>query len=739
RGQSLFESILVFENYPMDELLREQPGSLQFGLPHTIEQTNYPLTIVAVQEPVIQFTMSYDTRRFDAATIARVQQHLHTLLASMIAGPDQALDELVVMSQAERQQIVHDWNATTVDYPQDVALHTLIEQQVARTPEATALVFEGQPLTYAALNARANQLAHHLRTVGVGAETRVAVCMERSPELVIALLGVLKAGGAYVPVDPDYPKSRVGFMLHDAAAPVLLTQQHLLDTLPRHEAQVLCVDSAWAEIAQQPASNPAVITDATNLAYMIYTSGSTGQPKGAMNTHQAIVNRLLWMQDAFGLNAADRVLQKTPFSFDVSVWEFFWPLLTGATLVVAKPGGHQDSAYLVDLIARERITTLHFVPSMLQVFLEEQHLDRCHSLRRVICSGEALPLALQERFFSRLSAELHNLYGPTEAAVDVTWWACQPNTGLHTVPIGRAIANTQMYVLDHQLNPVPVGVPGELHIGGIQLARGYQGRPTLTAEKFIPDPFSAAPNARLYKTGDLARFLADGAIEYLGRLDFQVKVRGFRIELGEIETALGQHSQIREVVVVARQDTPGDTRLVAYLVPQGETTPTVGELRRFLEPKLPEYMIPSAFVTLDALPLSPNGKVDRKALPAPDSARPELETAFVAPDNQIETRLAEIWKQVLGVEQVGIHDNFLELGGDSILSLQVVARANEAGLRLTPAQLFEHRTIAELAAVVSSNQPIQAEQGLVTGDVVLTPIQQWFFEQQFAEPQHWNQ
>ncbi|HEX6290386.1 MAG TPA: amino acid adenylation domain-containing protein [Herpetosiphonaceae bacterium] len=753
RGQALFESIVVFENYPVATAV--QPSSTRRRLTisdvQSLDQTNYPLTIIALQEPVLQFTMTYDTSRFDAATIERMQQHLHVLIEQIIAAPTQPLAKMTVLPEHERQQVLVEWNATAADYPQDVCLHTLIEQQAQRTPDAVALVFEDRQLTYAALNARANQLAHALRAMGVGGcpqgETRVAVCMERSLELVVSLLAVLKAGGAYVPLDPSYPQERLAFMLEDAAAPVLLTQQHIEAVLPAHAAQVLRVDTEWERIARQPDTNPASAVRAANLAYMIYTSGSTGQPKGAMNTHQAIVNRLLWMQDAYQLTPSDRVLQKTPFSFDVSVWEFFWPLLTGATLVVAKPGGHQDPAYLVELIARERITTLHFVPSMLQVFLEERDLDRCTSLRRVICSGEALPLALQQRFFARLDAELHNLYGPTEAAVDVTFWPCAPDRALHTVPIGYPVANTQIYLLDRHLHPVPIGVPGELHIGGIQLARGYHRRPALTAEKFIPDPFSQTPNARLYKTGDLARSLPDGAIEYLGRLDFQVKVRGFRIELGEIETALGQHPQVREAVVLARQDPPPasghpDARLVAYVVEQrhnGAAELSVSELRRFLEPTLPEYMVPSVFVFLDALPLSPNGKVDRKALPAPDSARPELEATFAAPHTQVEETLAAIWKQVLGLEQVGIHDNFLELGGDSILSLQVVARTNEAGLRLSPAQIFQHRTIAELAAVIGTGPAVQAEQGVVTGAVPLTPIQQWFFEQQFDAPHHWNQ
>ncbi|HEY0602079.1 MAG TPA: amino acid adenylation domain-containing protein, partial [Herpetosiphonaceae bacterium] len=587
------------------------------------------------------------------------------------------------------------------------------------------------------LNARANQLAHHLRSLDVGAETRVAVSMERSLELVIALVGVLKAGGAYVPVDPGYPADRIQFMLDDAAAPVLLTQQHLESLLPPHSAHVLRLDADWSTIAQQPTSNPALITDATNLAYMIYTSGSTGQPKGAMNTHVAIVNRLLWMQEAFGLTASDRVLQKTPFSFDVSVWEFFWPLLIGATLVVAKPGGHQDSAYLVDLIAREQITTLHFVPSMLQVFLDEPQLDRCQSLWRVICSGEALPLALQERFFARLQAELHNLYGPTEAAVDVTWWPCLPDAALHTVPIGRPIANTQIYILDQHLRPVPVGVPGELHIGGVQLARGYLDRPVLTAERFIPDPFSDQPNARLYRTGDLARFLPDGAIEYLGRLDFQVKVRGFRIELGEIESALLQHPAIHEAVVVARQDT-ADTQLVAYVVAEQENKGTKEQtdaqnqewrtqnlgveengsrvlvlgsaLREFLAQRLPEHMIPSVFVPLDALPLSPNGKLDRKALPAPDAAHRASTAEYIAPRTPLEAELARIWAEVLGLEQVGVHDNFFDLGGHSLKAIQVLSRIRDSlQVDVSLHRLFQSPIIADLARSIEQSESRPAE------------------------------
>ncbi|MCP4658874.1 MAG: AMP-binding protein, partial [bacterium] len=439
----------------------------------------------------------------------------------------------------------------------------------------------------------------------------------------------------------------------------------------------------------------------------------------------------------------EAVLQKTPFSFDVSVWEFFWPLIVGARLVLARPGGHQDSAYLVELIAREQVTTLHFVPSMLQVFLEEPGLRRtAGSVKRVIASGEALPYELQERFFSRLGAELHNLYGPTEASVDVTFWACEREPTRQGVPIGRPIANTGIHLLDRGGDPVPVGVAGELHIAGVGLARGYLGRPDLTAERFVPDPFCPLPGGRLYRTGDLARLGPDGAVEYLGRLDFQVKVRGFRIELGEIETVLGGHPAVREVVVVAREEATSGQRLVAYVV-SGES-PTIGELRDVVKQKLPEFMVPSAFVFLDSMPLTPNGKVDRRALPAPEVSRPRLGTAFVAPRSSAEEELARIWTEVLGYgvpgrERVGVNDSFFELGGDSILSIRVVSRAREVGLQLTPRDLFRHPTIAELAAAATSAPVPQVEQGPVTGRVPLMPIQRWFLDRDPAAPHHFNQ
>lgn len=709
-----------------------------FPLEHRVALLDLLLLVTEAGE---SFTASLqgNTDLFNAATLQRMLGHYQTLLESIVAQPDQRLATLPLLTDTERQQALIEWTDTKTDYPQEVCLHQLFEAQVERTPEAIAVVFEDRHLTYRELHQRANQLAHHLQALGVGPEVLVGICMERSLEMVVGILGVLKAGGAYVPLDPTYPQERLAFMLEDAQVAVLLTQQRLLAGLPQHGTQVICLDTGWETIAQEREDNAVSGVSGGNLAYVIYTSGSTGSPKGAMNTHRGICNRLLWMQDTYQLTEADRVLQKTPYSFDVSVWEFFWPLLTGARLIMACPGGHQDSTYLVKLIAEQKITTLHFVPSMLRMFLEERGLETCKSLRRVLCSGEALPLDLQERFFRCLEAELHNLYGPTEAAIDVTFWACQRDSNQDVVPIGRPIANTQIYILDAALQPVPVGVSGELHIGGVGLARGYLQQPDLTAEKFIPHPFGAEPGARLYKTGDLARYLADGNIEFIGRLDQQVKIRGFRIELGEIEAILAQHPAVREAATVVRENGVGEKRLVAYVAAEPRQAPAISELRGFLKQKLPEYMVPSTFVMLDTLPLTPSGKVNRRALPAPDLARPELDKSFIAPRTPTEEVLVGIWAQVLGVERVGIYDDFFELGGHSLLATQIISRMRQTfGVELPLRRLFETPTVTGLAQSVEAAR--QAAQGLSApplrpvprdGDLPLSFGQQrlWFLDQ----------
>ena len=672
----------------------------------TQQEGQFELSLELVEhDGVFRGDLKYNTDLYNAATVERLGRHYVTLLRSICASPDMKVSGLALMDRTELEQLVEDGRAAQRNYPRDVCLHQLIEAQAERTPESIAVAFEGSELTYGELNKRANQLANFLQKRGVQADTLVGICVERSLEIVVGLLGILKAGGAYVPMDPSYPECRLDFMLEDAGVEVLLTQQHLKHILPSHGAEVICLDADWGSIASESTDKPEQRAQAEHLAYVIYTSGSTGQPKGAMNAHVGIVNRLLWMQDEYQLTSADAVLQKTPFSFDVSVWEFFWPLLAGARLVIARPGGHQDPAYLIDMILREHVTVMHFVPSMLRMFLAADGLDRCTSLRQVIASGEALSAELVKAFHARLSANLDNLYGPTEAAVDVTYWPCPRQGDLSVVPIGRPVANTQCYILDPQLQPVPAGVPGELHLGGIQVGRGYHKRPELTAEKFISDPFRKENGARLYRTGDLCRRLADGTIEYLGRLDHQVKIRGFRIELGEVEAAIGKHGSVKEVVVVAREVSTGDQRLVAYLVPRDAGAPVPGEIREYLLKFLPDYMVPSTFVALEGLPLSPNGKIDRNALPKPDKALLRTGGERVAPRTLREAKLVEIWKDLLRLSEVGVEDNFFELGGHSLLAMQLLNRVRKTlGAQLDVRAVFEAPTVAEFAARLDGSE-----------------------------------
>ncbi|HEV2860061.1 MAG TPA: amino acid adenylation domain-containing protein [Pyrinomonadaceae bacterium] len=958
----------------------------------------------------------YDPARFERGDVERLAGQFNALLASAAANPSAPLGALDAVSEAERRALLVEFNRTACDYPSDLCLHELFEAQAARRPEAVAVVCGARQVSYGELNARADRLARELRAAGVGAESFVAVLMERSVEMVVALLGALKAGAAYVPLDPEYPAERLAFILGDTRSQVVLTQPHLLSALPGQGAEVICLD-AEAAPGDDPGGDLPRVASADSLAYVIYTSGSTGNPKGVMVGHRAICNHMLWLAEMLGLSESDVVLQKTQCSFDASVSEFFAALMSGARLVMAQPGGHRDAAYLAALVAQERVTVLQLVPSMLRVLLEEPGLKNCASLTRVICAGEALPVELRERFEALLPARLFNLYGPTEAAIDATGWDCRDRVGRPVVPIGRPVSNTQAYVLDASMRPAPAGASGELYLGGAGLARGYLNRPGLTAERFIPDPFSTEPGARLYRTGDLARHLPEGALEFLGRADDQVKIRGFRIEPGEIGSALKRHAAVGEAVVTSREDEHGNKRLVAYVVPKSlhrlpnglkvlylnrneaeviyrevfeeqtylrhgvrladgdcvfdvganiglftlfvhhqcrprkvysfEPVPTTfdvlksnaalyglgaelfncglsksngtapvtfyprmssmsgfyadsGEderitrsflsnqddllarhadelldgrfgavsfdcqlrtlsdviaehsveridllkidverseldvldglreedwpkvrqvvvevhdeggrlaqvtsllrrhgfepvveqdayladtglyniyavrpsdrrpalaaggdgasarplpaahvedlsaagLRSFLEGTLPEYMVPSAFVMLDSLPLLPSGKVDRRALPAPDWTRPQADEPCVAPRTPTEAALADIWARTLGLSQVGVFDNFFELGGDSILGIQLVARANEAGIRLTLKQLFEHKTVAglaQVAQVAAAPARPESEQGPDSGPVRLTPAQHWFFEQRLADPHHFNQ
>lgn len=612
---------------------------------------------------------------YDLTTLQRMAGHWTVLLQAMLQNPSSAVIDLPWLTSAETDQLLVQWNDTTAPFPQDHTVHQLFEAQVERTPDAVALVYDRETLTYGQVNAMANRLAHHLIELGVGPDKLVGVCMERSLEMVISLMAILKAGGAYVPLDPEHPADRLSFMLADTAAGVVLTQQRLMGGLPHTVATVLPVDEILPSLATtQPEINPVGRATPDSLAYCIYTSGSTGQPKGVLNEHRGIVNRLWWMPRHYGMGPDDVVLQKTPYAFDVSLWEFFCPLISGARMIIARPGGHRDPNYLNELIDQEGITAIHFVPSMLQAYLAFTEPSQARSLRRVFCSGEALPPAVRDGFFRAFpGCELHNLYGPTEAAVEVTCVDCRASPHKDIVPIGRPIANIRMYVLDVCNRPVPVGVSGEIHIGGVGVARGYLNRADLTAEKFVPDPFAPA-GCRMYRTGDLGRFLPDGNIEYLGRLDHQVKVRGYRIELGEIETTLLRLESIREAVVIARPDEAGEQQLVAYVsCANGVMEPSPRMLRDHLLITLPAYMVPAVWVFMAGLPLNGSGKINRKALPEPASVHTNEAASLVPPQSDMEQALLDIWQTIWPGRPLGRDSCFMTAGGTSLLALRVSA------------------------------------------------------------------
>ena len=669
------------------------------------ERTNYPLTLSVNDFGEALSLVAQVVAPIDPASICdAMHATLERLADALDRTPRLAIGKLSVLSVSERQRIVVDWNATEAAYPSDRCIHELFEESAAATPDAVAVEYENAQLTYGELNARANRLARHLRRLGVGPDSRVALCVERSLEMMVGLLAVLKAGGAYVPLDPSYPVDRLRYMLEDSAPVAVLTHAAVPgvvhELLSTSGAAVIDVErdaSLWSCDSGADVERSGLSPE--HLAYVIYTSGTTGRPKGVMNEHRAVVNRLCWAQAAYGLGAGDRVLQKTPLSFDVSVWECFWPLLSGACVVLARAEGQKDPGYLVGVIESQRIGTVHFVPSMLRAFLDEVVPGGCSSVGHVICSGEALSGSLARLVRERLpGARLSNLYGPTEAAVEVTAWECTAKQLPENIPIGRPIWNTRTYILDDSGEPVPIGVAGELHIGGVPVARGYLNQPELTAQRFIASPFVAGD--RLYKTGDLARYLADGTIEYLGRNDSQVKIRGFRIELGEIEARLRGHASVREAVVLAREDAPGEKRLVAYYTAREAGEVSAEELRSHLLESLPEFMVPAAYVRLAELPLTPSGKLDRQALPAPDDSA-HIARQYEPPSGAVEETIARIWSDVLGVERIGRHDNFFELGGHSLLAIRLLSRLRrDLEIELSLRDVFASPVLRELAAVV---------------------------------------
>ncbi|MEH2333884.1 non-ribosomal peptide synthetase [Nostoc sp.] len=686
-----------------------------FSNPRTFE--NFELFINATElhgELILE--CQYNTNLFDADTIRRRMAEFETLLLGIVANPNQSIAKLPILPAVE-QQLLATWNNTQIAYPQDICIHQLFETQVEKTPDAIAVVFEEELISYRELNLRANQLAHYLQSLGVGSEVLVGLCVERSLEMVVGVLGILKAGGAYVPLDYAYPQERLAFMLQDAQVSVLLTQEKLKAGLPNHQAEIICLDTNWQSI-DYGLDNPTHNITSNNLAYVIYTSGSTGQPKGVQIQHRGAVNLLNAVAKEPGLTAEDTLLSVTSLSFDIAVSEIFLPLSVGAKLVLVSREVAADGTQLLKALTTSGATFMQPTPVTWRLLLAAGWQGSPQL--KMISTGEALPRELANQLLPK-GACLWNLYGPTETTIWSTGY--KVTTGNKAMSIGCPLANTQLYILDSHLQPVPIGISGELYIGGEGLARGYLNRPDLTAEKFISNPFSPNPKSRLYKTGDLARYLPDGHIEYLGRIDYQIKLRGFRIELGEIETALLQHPEVKEGVVIVREDTSNENHLVGYIVAETgqDSLQVISQLRRFLKQQLPDFMVPTIFMALEAMPLTPNGKVDRKALPEADASRPELEANYVAPRTPIEQQIADIWMQVLNVKRVGIYDNFFELGGYSLVGIQVVSRVRQAlQVEILMSNLFELPTVADLAERVETlrwaTQGIQAAESETADD-----------------------
>jgi amino acid adenylation domain-containing protein/non-ribosomal peptide synthase protein (TIGR01720 family) len=734
----LFQVMFVLQNAPVESLeienLRLRPV---VGAGKTAK---FDLTLsLAEQSDGLAGAVELATDLFDTATIDRWIAHFGRLLAEAVATPDRSALALPLLDEAERGQVLREWNDTRADGLAKGCLHHDVAAQAARTPSAVAIELGSERWTYRRLVSSARRLARHLRMLSVGPDEIVGLCTERSPAMIVGMLAVLEAGGAFLPLDPTYPAERLEFMLNDSGARVLLVQERLLDWVPATDCPVVPLGAHW-DCDEETGEPLGVEVTADHLAYVIYTSGSTGRPKGVMVPHRGVCNWLHWSKQVYRLDARDAVLQRTSFGFDAAVWECFAPLSVGARLVLAEPGRQGDSLYLVRVLQEHRVTFAGFVPSSLAAFLDEEDVKKCVSLRQIVVGGELLTPELRDRALARLSVPLDNHYGPTEASINTARWACAPGQGTSWVPIGRPIGNSQLYAVDRELQPMPIGGAGELLVGGAGVTRGYLRRPDLTAERFIPDPFGGAPGARLYRTGDLVRWLPDATLNFLGRLDHQVKVRGFRIELGEIERILQEHPDVHRAVVVARSDGPvGQKQLVAYFVAAATPPPAAASLRSFLAERLPAYMVPAVFMMLESLPLSPNGKVDRMALPPPEATRSGAAREYVAPRTPEEERLATVWAQVLRLPQVGVNDNFFELGGDSILSIQIVARARQAGLLFTVRQIFEHQTVAELARYAEITGAALSAPEAVAGSVPLTPIQRWFFEQDFKDLHHFNQ
>ncbi|HVG20854.1 MAG TPA: amino acid adenylation domain-containing protein, partial [Blastocatellia bacterium] len=707
----LVQVVFVFQNTPR-VALRLEDLTIKFKeLESGVAKFDLTLEMADTEEGLAA-SLEYNTDIFCAPTVERMASHFQTLLEAIVTNPRQRISELPLLSSAERHRLLAEWDADALDDQPQTCIHELFEAQSERDPEATALVFEKERLSYGDLNRRANQLAHHLRSLGVGPEVLVGICVERSIDSIVGILGILKAGGAYLPLDPDYPPERLAFMIEDARTPVILTRQEFVGQLPAEgEAIIVRLDTDWARISAEGEENPASGVAPQNPAYVIYTSGSTGKPKGVLITHRNVTRLFNATESNYHFDSTDVWTFFHSYAFDFSVWEIWGALLYGGSLVIVPYLVSRSPEAFYDLLSSEQVTVLNQTPSAFRQLVQAERSlaePKELTLRLIIFGGEALELESLRPWFDLHGdrrPQLVNMYGITETTVHVTYRPLSmADLSAAGSRIGRPIPDLRLYIMDERLNPTPVGVPGEIYVGGEGLARCYLNRPGLTAERFIPDPFSRQPGERLYKTGDLARYLDGGDVEYLGRLDFQVKIRGFRIELREIENTLAQFPCVREAVVLVREEQPGDKYLVAYVVFDRDAAPPVNELRSYLKARLPEYLIPSAFVIMDALPLTSNNKVDYKALPVPDRVRPELDGAFIAPRNLTEETLAGIWADVLNIEQVGIHDNFFDLGGDSIRSIQVCAKAQKMGLGVSTQQLFLRQTVCELAREIDAAQ-----------------------------------
>ncbi|MEH2147513.1 non-ribosomal peptide synthetase [Nostoc sp.] len=706
-GMPLFESLLVFENYPLDSAEQKTKKTLEISHLRCFERTNYPLTVVVNPQSQLSGRIVYDASRFEQETIARMIGHFQTLLAGMATNLQQEISQLSLLSAAEEKELILQENNPNIDSIDYKCIHRLFEEQVEKTPDAVALIYEKQNLSYRELNNRANQLAHYLQALGVKPEVRVGICIERSPFLAIGILAILKAGGAYIPLDPAYPSERLTFMMEDVQTTILLTHNHLCDRLPIHNQTVVNLDSDWEIITQHKEDNLLSEVNLENLAYIIYTSGSTGTPKGTEITHRSIIGFMFGV-DYIHLDAEQIWLQHSSISWDALTLELWPPLLYGGRCVLY-PDKIPTPEDLSRIIQEQGVNTLFLTTALFNLMIDTMP-EALSGVKQLLFGGESVSVPHVRSALKLLPrTQLIHAYGPSECTV---FTCCYPipqqiAENVQSIPIGKPIGDRRVYLLDKDLHRVPIGVPGELYVSGASVARGYLNQPTLTSEKFIPNPFLEGDT--LYKTGDLICRLPDGNLEFMGRIDTQVKIRGFRIELGEIEAVLNQHPDIKQVVVIARENDPGNRSLVAYLIAK-DHPPTSSTLRNFLKTKLPDYMIPGAFVFLEAFPLTPNGKINRRALPAPDADQRNLEVDFVAPRTPTEQELATIWAEVLKLKQVGIHDNFFELGGNSLLATQVISRLREAfSLNFPLRYLFENPTIAELAQKVISQQIEQAE------------------------------